>query len=85
MLKSKNKLKIGAFTNKVGKNSQYFVGVFNKTIIPLAFVTLLVGSLPSHIQRALVEYLLIDSYSVLSLRQTRHADRPVRERAARQT
>ena len=38
-----------------------------------------------HIQRALVEYLLIDSYSVLSLHQPRHADRPVRERAARQT
>ena len=26
------------FTNKVGKNSRYFVGVFNKTIIPLALV-----------------------------------------------
>ena len=24
------------FTNKVGKKSRYFVGVFNKTIIPLA-------------------------------------------------
>jgi len=24
--------------NKVGKNSRYFVGDFNKTIIPLAFV-----------------------------------------------
>ena len=37
LLKIKNKLKIG-FTNKVGKNSRYFVGVFNKTIIPLALV-----------------------------------------------
>ena len=27
-----------AFTNKVGKNSRYFVGVFNETIIPLALV-----------------------------------------------
>ena len=27
-----------AFTNTVGKNSPYFVGVFNKTIIPLALV-----------------------------------------------
>ena len=26
------------FTNKVGKNSRYFVGVFNKTIIPFALV-----------------------------------------------
>ena len=26
------------FTNKVGKNSRGFVGVFNKTIIPPAFV-----------------------------------------------
>ena len=31
LLKIKNKLKIG-------KNSRYFVGVFNKTIIPLALV-----------------------------------------------
>ena len=38
LLKIKNKLKIGYFSNKVGKNSQYFVGVFNKTIIPLALV-----------------------------------------------
>ena len=26
------------FTNKVGKNFRYFVGVFNKTIIPFALV-----------------------------------------------
>ena len=26
------------FTNKVGKNSRYFVGVFNNTIIPLVLV-----------------------------------------------
>ena len=38
LLKIKNKLKIGFFTNKVGKNSRYFVGVFNETIIPLALV-----------------------------------------------
>ena len=38
-LKIKNKLKIGCFfINKVGKNSRYFVGVFNKIIIPLALV-----------------------------------------------
>ena len=41
LLKIKNKLKIGCFTNKqnkVKKNSRYFVGVFNKTIIALALV-----------------------------------------------
>ena len=26
------------YANKVGKNSRYFVGVFDKTIIPLALV-----------------------------------------------
>ena len=26
------------FTNKAGKNSRYFVGVFNKTFVPLALV-----------------------------------------------
>ena len=38
LLKIKNKLKIVCFYNKVGQNSQYFVGVFNKTIIPLVHV-----------------------------------------------
>ena len=38
LLKIKNKLKSVVFTNTVGKNSRYFVGVFNKTIIPLALV-----------------------------------------------
>ena len=36
LLKIKNKMKVGWFTNKVGKNSRYFVGVFNRIIIPLA-------------------------------------------------
>ena len=36
-------------TNIVGKNSRYFVDVFNKTIIPLR-ATRLVGFHPSHIQ-----------------------------------
>ena len=36
--KLKTNWKSVAFTNKVGKNSRYFVGVFNKTIIPLALV-----------------------------------------------
>ena len=38
LLKTKNKLKKVLFTNKVGKNATYFVGVFNKTIIPLMLV-----------------------------------------------
>ena len=42
------------FTNKVGKNSRYFVSFFNKTIIPLALVgyEMIIAILPSHIQRA---------------------------------
>ena len=36
--KIKTNLNLVAFTNKVGKNSPYFVGVFNKTVIPLALV-----------------------------------------------
>ena len=60
LLKIKNKLKSVVFTNTVGQNSQYLVGVFNKTIIPLALVgyeMIIANSahLPSHIQRALVE------------------------------
>ena len=63
LLKIKKELKIGCFTNKVRKNSWYFVDVFNKIIIPLALVgyemiivhlALRVGFLPSHIQCALV-------------------------------
>ena len=39
LLKIKNKLKIeGFFTSKVRKNSIYFVGLFNKAIIPLELV-----------------------------------------------
>ena len=38
LLKIENKLKSVVFTNTVGKNSRYLVGVFNKTIIPLALV-----------------------------------------------
>ena len=36
--KLKTRRKSVVFANKVGKNSQYFVGIFNKTIIPLALV-----------------------------------------------
>ena len=38
LLKLKNKLKMGFFTIQVGKNSQYFVSILNKMIIPLALV-----------------------------------------------
>ena len=31
------------FANKVGKNFRHFVGIFNKTIIPLALFFLAVG------------------------------------------
>ena len=34
-LKLKTSWKSVAFTNKVEKNSRYFLGVFNKTVIPL--------------------------------------------------
>ena len=37
-LKLKISWKSVALTNKVWKNSRYFVGVFNKTIIPLALI-----------------------------------------------
>ena len=36
--KLKTSWKSVVFTNEVGKNSRYFVGVFNKTIIPLMLV-----------------------------------------------
>ena len=38
LLKIKNKMKISWFTNKVGKNSRHFVGVFNRISIPLALI-----------------------------------------------
>ena len=49
------------FPNIVGQNSRYFVGVFNKTVIPLALVgyEMIIADkalyLLSHIQPALVE------------------------------
>ena len=70
LLKIKNKLKIGCFSNKVGKNSRYFVGVFIKTIIPLALVgyemiiandraALSIISYPTHCTRILLCCLLL--------------------------
>ena len=48
------------FTNKVGKNSRYFVGVFNKTIIPLALVgyeMIIAKSYPTCTRGMIVNYL----------------------------
>ena len=60
--KLKTSRKSVVFTNKVGKNSSYFVGASNNTIIPLALVgyEIIIANearsyIPSHIQRALVE------------------------------
>ena len=39
LLKIKTSWKSVVFTNEVGKNSRYFVGFFNKTIIPQLFHT----------------------------------------------
>ena len=48
------------FTNKVGKNSRYFVGVFNKTIIPLALVRfdmIIANSYPTRTRGIIVKIL----------------------------
>ena len=42
------------FTNKVGRNSRYFVGVVNKTVISQAHVGYEMIIATSYIQRALV-------------------------------
>ena len=49
-LKLKTSRKSVVFTNKVGKNSQSFVGVFNKTIISLllfGYETIIANSYPT--------------------------------------
>ena len=35
LIKNKLKIKAVVFTSKVGKNPRYFVGILNKTIIPI--------------------------------------------------
>ena len=47
-----------AFTSTIGKNPRYFVGVFNKTIIPLALVRLLIiaNSYPTRTRGVIVKY-----------------------------
>ena len=59
LLKIKNKLKIGCFTNNVGKNCRYFAGVFDKTIIPLALVgyeMIIAISYPTRTRGIIVNY-----------------------------
>ena len=58
-LKIKNKMEIGWFTNKVGKNSRYFVGVFNRIIIPLALVGYEMIKANSVLRASLANYHLI--------------------------
>ena len=60
LVRIKNKLKSVVFTNKVGKNSRYFVGVFNRTIISLALVGYEISIANSHPTRTrgiIVEYI----------------------------
>ena len=57
--KLKTSLKSVVFTNKVAKNSRYFVGVFNNTIIPLALVgyeMIIANSYPTRTRGILVKY-----------------------------
>ena len=37
LIKNKLKIKAVVFTSKVGKNPRYFVGILNKTIIPMLY------------------------------------------------
>ena len=56
LFKIKNK------SNKVGKNSLYFVGVFNKTVIPLALVgygMIIAKSYPTCIRGIIVKYTVL--------------------------
>ena len=63
LLKMKNKMKIGWFTctNKVGKTSQYFLGVYNRIIIPLALVGYVMIIASSVLRTSLVTYHLISN------------------------
>ena len=59
--KLKTSWKSVVFTNKVGKNSLIFVGVFNKTIIPLALVLyekIIANSYPTRTRGIIVNYYL---------------------------
>ena len=76
--KLKTSWKSVVFTNEVGKNSRYFVGVFNKTIIPLVLVgyeMIIANSYPTRTCGIIVKYTLtltFFSFDVLLLRVLRH-------------
>ena len=58
LLKFKTSWKSVVFTNKVGKSSRYFEGVFNKSIIPLALVgyeMIIADSYPTRIRGIIVK------------------------------
>ena len=58
MLSKYGNCKSVVFTNKVGKNSRYFMGVFNKIIIPLALVgyeTIIANSYPTFARGIIVD------------------------------
>ena len=60
LLKIKTSWKSVVFTNEVGKNSRYFVGVFNKTITPHALVgyeMIIANSYQKDSRRIIVKYL----------------------------
>ena len=59
--KLKTSSKSVVFTNNVGKNSRYFVGVFDKTIIPLALVGYEMMIANSALSASLALYHLISS------------------------
>ena len=67
--KLKTNWKSVVFTNKVGKNFRYFVGVFNKTIIPLALIgyeMIIANSNPTRTREVIVKencFFHISSYS----------------------
>ena len=57
--KLKTSWKLVVFTNKVGKNSRYFVGIFRETIIPLAlvgYVMVIANSYPMALVEWFVKY-----------------------------
>ena len=59
LLKLKTSWKSVVFIDKVGKNSRYFVGVFNKTIIPFALIgyEMITGNLyPTRTRGIIVQY-----------------------------
>ena len=61
LLKIKNKMKVAWFTNKVGKNSPYFVGGFYRIIIQLALVGYEMIIANSVLRASLVTYHLISN------------------------